>query len=186
MINSSHDHQAKANASSSCSTPPQKLCKCICRRRSVVIFHVTAPRDTLVFTPSRCSRAPNIVVLVHRRGPSRRHPVFLVHSHVNGVFPLVLRHLARRGFTMRRGRGGGRGAGRGGGGGSGASSGGTAVPLLAAMASQRVVVLTADGRCVKVRRLLFSALFLLSVHLVWFSVFRSGFVCYSGLELARP
>jgi len=50
---------------------------------------------------------------------------------------------------MRRGRGGGRVPSRGSGVGGG-SGGGTAVPLLAAMASHRVVVLTADGRCVKV------------------------------------
>eukprot|EP00168_Porphyra_purpurea_P002202 TRINITY_DN1256_c0_g1_i13.p2 TRINITY_DN1256_c0_g1~~TRINITY_DN1256_c0_g1_i13.p2 ORF type:complete len:128 (-),score=38.35 TRINITY_DN1256_c0_g1_i13:323-706(-) len=53
---------------------------------------------------------------------------------------------------MRRGRGGGRVPSRGsgvGGGSGGGSGGGTAVPLLAAMASQRVVVLTSDGRCVK-------------------------------------
>lgn len=113
---------------------------------------------------------------------SRRNPVLLVQlqHHVAGVLSLLLTPLACRGFVMRRGRGGGRGTGRGGGGGSGSGSGGTAVPLLAAMASQRVVVLTADGRCVKVRLLLFSMFSRRPLYLLFFVPL------FSGLGVARP
>lgn len=115
----------------------------------------------LHLAPSRRCRAPafaaNSLLGSQPALRSASTPVLLVHSLVKGVFPLVLSHIALCGFIMRRGRGGGRGGVRGGGGGSASGSGGTAVPLLAAMASQRVVVLTADGRCVKVRLLLFSA-----------------------------